>query len=420
MSEWKGSDIGDIPIEAKLIELGECLELIIDHRGKTPRKLGSDWVESGIPAISAKNIHSGSLTNHEDIRFVTKEIYERWMGDHDVETGDCLLVSEGATLGETLIWKYPLPIVLSQRVFCLRVDKSILDPYYFYYYVTTDLFQNQIIGAASGSTVMGLRQSVLLKLLVPVVDLGCQKLIGELLSSLDDKIDLLHRQNQTLEQMAETLFRQWFVEEADEGWGVGTLNDVLTVKGGTTPSTKNPEFWDGDIHWTSPRDITTLNSIYLFDTERKITEAGLKKISSGLLPKGTLLMSSRAPVGVLAFAEIPIAINQGYIAILDEKGFSKEFLFLWLKTNMDYVQSYANGSTFLEISKSAFKSLEIQIPPEELRNEFQEWIMPNFSKIKSNQTQIRTLTALRDTLLPKLMSGEVRVEMDATAKMEEA
>jgi type I restriction enzyme S subunit len=247
-----------------------------------------------------------------------------------------------------------------------------------------------------------------------------QRAISSILSSLDDKIDLLHRQNHTLEQMAETLFRQWFppvggqgVEEADDSWEIGTLNDVLTVKGGTTPSTKNPDYWDGDIHWTSPRDITTLNSIYLFDTERKITEAGLKKISSGLLPKGTLLMSSRAPVGVLAFAEVPIAINQGYIAILDDKGLSKEFLFLWLKTNMDYVQSYANGSTFLEISKSAFKSLGIQIPPKDLRNEFQEWVTPHFKKIKSNQTQIRTLTALRDTLLPKLMSGEIRLIYDS-------
>jgi len=262
------------------------------------------------------------------------------------------------------------------------------------------------------STVPGINRNHIHLEEVSIPPIEEQTAIASILSSLDDKIDLLHRQNQTLEQMAETLFREWFVENADDGWEVGTLNDVLTVKGGTTPSTKNPDYWNGNIHWTSPRDITTLNSIYLFDTERKITEAGLRKISSGLLPNGTLLMSSRAPVGVLAFAEVPIAINQGYIAILDDKGFTKEFLFLWLKTNMDYVKSYANGSTFLEISKSAFKSLEIQIPPQELRNEFQEWVTPHFRKIKSNQTQIRTLTALRDTLLPKLMSGEVRVKMN--------
>lgn len=237
-----------------------------------------------------------------------------------------------------------------------------------------------------------------------------QKSIASILSSLDDKIDLLHRQNATLEAMAETLFRQWFMEEAKEEWEEKTLDDVLSVKGGTTPSTSNPEFWGGNIGWTSPRDITNLNGIYLFDTERKITELGLSKISSGLLPKGTLLMSSRAPVGVLAFAELPVAINQGYIAIIDDRGVSKEFLYLWLKTNMDTVESYANGSTFMEISKTSFKSLVITIPPEELRISFQLLIKPQFEKVKANLIQIKNLTSLRDTLLPKLMSGEVRVK----------
>ena len=122
-------------------------------------------------------------------------------------------------------------------------------------------------------------------------------------------------------------------------------------------------------------------------------------------------MSSRAPVGVLAFAEIPLAINQGYIAILDNKGVSKEFIYLWLKTNIDVVHSFSNGSTFMEISKSAFKTLQLQIPPKKILDDFQIVVKPMFDKIKSNQTQIRTLTTLRDTLLPKLMSGELRVKI---------
>ena len=121
-------------------------------------------------------------------------------------------------------------------------------------------------------------------------------------------------------------------------------------------------------------------------------------------------MSSRAPVGVLAFAEIPVAINQAYMPIIDDKGFSKEFIYLWLKENMETVQSYANGSTFLEISKSAFKTLQISKPPKKVLTDFQSQVQPFFEKIKTNQTQIRTLTTLRDTLLPKLMNGEIKVE----------
>ncbi|MCR5697038.1 MAG: restriction endonuclease subunit S [Marinilabiliaceae bacterium] len=236
-----------------------------------------------------------------------------------------------------------------------------------------------------------------------------RKRIVSILSSLDDKIDLLHRENATLEKMAETLFRQWFVVEAKEEWEEGKLGDILTVKGGTTPSTKEPSFWDGDIAWTSPRDVTTLNGLYLFETEKRITQKGLEQISSGLLPSGTLLMSSRAPVGVLAFAEIPLAINQGYIAILDDNGYSKEFVYLWLKTNMDVVHSYSNGSTFMEISKSAFKSLDIVIPPKEEVGIFVEKIKPYFEKIRMNEIQISTLIQTRDGLLPRLMSGDVKM-----------
>ena len=121
-------------------------------------------------------------------------------------------------------------------------------------------------------------------------------------------------------------------------------------------------------------------------------------------------MSSRAPVGVLAFCEVPVAINQGYIAILDNKGYSKEFIYLWLKANIDVVHSFSNGSTFMEISKTAFKTLQLQLPPKQVMTDFQLLVKPLFNKIKSNHIQIRTLTALRDTLLPKLMSGEVRVD----------
>ncbi len=152
------------------------------------------------------------------------------------------------------------------------------------------------------------------------------------------------------------------------------------------------------------------------NTLRKISDKGLEKISSGLLPKGTLLLSSRAPVGYLAFAEIPLAINQGYIAIIDDKGFSSIFIYLWLKTNMDYVKSHANGSTFQEINKTSFKALEIVIPPIDLRLKFDEIVNDHFNKIRTNSYQIRTLQSLRDTLLPKLMSGEVRVQYDKEAE----
>ena len=331
---------------------------------------------------------------------------------YKLENGDIVIARTGATTGyNKTIKKIDFDAVFASYLIRYKIDTNKAYPFFIGYILQSSNWYDYVDAIIGGSAQPGANAKQLGSYEILLPPLPEQRAIASVLSSLDDKIDMLHRQNKTLEQMAETLFRQWFVEEVDEGWETGTLDDILSVKGGTTPSTKNPKFWNGDIHWTSPRDITNLDGVYLFDTERKITEVGLQKISSGLLPRGTLLMSSRAPVGVLAFAEVPLAINQGYIAINDDKGYSKEYLYLWLKLNMDYVQSYANGSTFLEISKSAFKTLHCILPSEDVRVEFQKQIEPLFSKIKNNQRQIRTLEKLRDTLLPKLMSGKVKVKI---------
>lgn len=328
------------------------------------------------------------------IRYVEKALYNE----------ESILIPRKGTLNNIIYKDEPFWTV--DTMFWTELNKKIIVPKYLFYQLSLIDFSNMNVGSAVPSMTIPILNDI--DIYVPSIP--AQTAIASILSSLDDKIDLLHRQNVTLEKMAETLFRQWFVEEAKEEWDEGTLDDILTVKGGSTPSTSEPAYWNGKIHWTSPKDITNLNGIYLFDTERKITELGLSKISSGLLPKGTLLMSSRAPVGVLAFCEVPVAINQGYIAILDNKGYSKEFIYLWLKANIDVVHSFSNGSTFMEISKTAFKTLQLQLPPKQVMTDFQLLVKPLFNKIKSNHIQIRTLTALRDTLLPKLMSGEVRVD----------
>ena len=148
----------------------------------------------------------------------------------------------------------------------------------------------------------------------------------------------------------------------------------------------------------------------MFDTERKITEAGLAKISSGLLPKRTLLMSSRAPIGYLAITDIEVAINQGYIAIPEHQTYSNEFMYLWCQLNMDTIENAGNGSVFQEISKSSFKDLIFFVPDENTLAKFDAFVKPTFAKIKSNTQQIQTLKSQRDTLLPKLISGEVRLK----------
>lgn len=267
-----------------------------------------------------------------------------------------------------------------------------------------------------------------------------QKSIASILGALDDKIDLNRRMNETLEAMARAIFKDWFVdfgptrakiegrepylapdlwalfpdrlddEGKPEGWERSTIGEEVEVVGGSTPSTKEPSFWDGDIYWATPKDLSSLISPVLLNTGRKISKAGLGQISSGLLPEGTVLLSSRAPIGYLAITEVPLAINQGFIAMRCEKRLPNTFVWLWTSANMEAILQNANGSTFQEISKRNFRPLTVIVPSPTTLKTFDDVVRPLYGRIASNEHESRTLAQTRDLLLPKLMSGEIRVE----------
>ena len=198
--------------------------------------------------------------------------------------------------------------------------------------------------------------------------------------------------------------------EIPKGWEVKTIGDLADVVGGTTPSTKQPAYWDGGAHaWATPKDLSGLSVPVLLDTERRITDAGLSQVGSGLLPKGTVLLSSRAPIGYLAVAEIPVAINQGFIAMTPKAGTSNLFLLLWAVLAHEEIVSRANGSTFLEISKANFRPIPVVVPPAGVMHKFEQLGRPLYERIVECTRESRTLAAMRDALLPKLISGELRV-----------
>lgn len=269
---------------------------------------------------------------------------------------------------------------------------------------------------------------------------SARRAIGSLLASLDDKIELNQRMNETLEAIARAIFRDWFVdfgptrakmagaapylaadlwelfptrldeEGKPERWRSSTIGAEVAVVGGSTPSTKENRFWDGSLAWATPRDLSRLEAPVLLGTERKITEAGLAQISSGLLPSGTVLLSSRAPIGYLAIAETPCAVNQGFIAMKCEGQVSNLYAWLWADQSMDLILQHANGSTFQEISKRNFRPLPLIVPEAPLLTAFDELVRPIFNRIISNQKESQTLAQTRDLLLPKLMSGEIRLK----------
>ena len=190
-----------------------------------------------------------------------------------------------------------------------------------------------------------------------------------------------------------------------------SVSDLADVVGGTTPSTKEAAYWDGGRHaWATPKDLSGLSAPVLLDTERRITDAGLAQVGSGLLPKGTVLLSSRAPIGYLAVAEVPVAINQGFIAMTPKTGTSNIFLLLWASNAHEEIVSRANGSTFLEISKTNFRPIRVVTSAADVMLTFEQLSRPLYERIVECAHESRTLAALRDALLPKLISGELRVK----------
>ncbi|WP_082548586.1 restriction endonuclease subunit S [Variovorax sp. Root473] len=268
--------------------------------------------------------------------------------------------------------------------------------------------------------------------------------IGNVLAALDNRIALLRETNATLEAIAQALFKSWVVDfdpvrakmegrepdgmdeaiaalfpnefDASElgrvprGWTVSPIGDVVSIAGGATPDTKNSTFWREGVHpWTTPKDLSGLATPVLLDTERKLSPAGLSKIGSGLLPRRTLLLSSRAPIGYLALTEVPLAINQGYIAMTPGGRLPPLYLLFWCRQNMEVIKARANGSTFMEISKKAFRPIPVLVPPQPVVEAFMAVAEAIFERLVENEKQAQTLASLRDGLLPRLISGQLRL-----------
>jgi len=353
---------------------------------------------------------------------ITDEDYQELIRNGcNPKKGDVLFSKDG-TIGLVQYVKEDMELVLLSSIAIFRPNENKINGKFLSYCLKNPTTKKNIKdNYKSGSALprIVLKDFKKLELEIPQ-DLAKQSRIASILSSLDDRIELNLQINKTLEAIAQAIFKEWFVDfrypgfdgepvaGLPKGWMKVTLAEAVIVKGGSTPSTSNPEYWDGEHYWATPRDLSGLKSPVLLNTERRISDSGVKQISSGVLPKGTLLLSSRAPIGYLAINQIPVSINQGFIAV-QGKLVSNLFMLLWLKRNMDLIKGRANGSTFQEISKSSFREIGISIPNSELLNNFDQIIYPVFERIVSNEKENQTLTKVRDALLPKLMTSKIRV-----------
>jgi len=264
---------------------------------------------------------------------------------------------------------------------------------------------------ATGTTFGELAGSVLKSLVFLFPPLPEQRAIASVLSSLDDKIDLLHRENKTLEAMAETLFRQWFIEEAKDEWEEVPLSFLGDIVCGKTPPTKRKEYFGGNIPFIKIPDMR--GNAFVFQTSDTLTEEGEQSQNNKTLPPKSICVSCIATVGLVSMTAKESQTNQQINSIVPKKDFYRYYLYLFMKNSVDLLIAMASGGTAtLNLNTGDFSKIEVTLPNEYELKKFHKTVEPMFDRIYLNQTQIRTLEKLRDTLLPKLMSGEVRVKYE--------
>lgn len=364
--------------EWKTYVLEEIIDKFIDYRGKTPKK-----TLSGVPLITAKIVKNGRLLPPNE--FISKEDYLSWMTRGFPQMNDVVLTTE-APLGEVALIQDE-NVALAQRIITLKTNKKICDSIFLKYYLQSDEGQALLLSRASGSTVEGIKAAELKKIIVTIPNLSTQKRISSILFLIDNKISLLHHQNATLEKMAETIYRQWFIEEAKEDWKDGTLGDIIDLNYGK--SLKE------ELRTGKGYPVVGSSGIVGYHSEYLVEGPGIV-----IGRKGTL--------GVVVYLKDNFfPIDTTYYVTPKKSSLLPYYNYCLLKSiNFEELNS---DSAVPGLNRNIALAWEIKIPPINKIIEFNNWSQDFFKKIESNQQQIQILTQLRDTLLPKLMSGEIKV-----------
>jgi len=370
-----------------------------------------DFSESGLPVIKIAELNNGisSSTAYTD---------KTYSQDVFLTKGDYVFSWSGNPETSIDIYKYNLPDGwLNQHIFKVTPKTEIIDKGFFFYLMKFLKPYFKKIATNKQTTGLGhVTISDLQRMSVALPPLPTQQKIAAILSSLDDKIELNNKINTNLEQQAGALFKNWFVDfepfggKMPEGWKVGKLSEIGTIVGGSTPSKAKKEYYTNKgIAWITPKDLSNDKSKFISHGEIDITELGFKNSSAIKMPKGTVLYSSRAPIGYIAISKNEVTTNQGFKSVIPNVNVGNGYIYYFLKSNYELIDSLASGSTFKEISGSAMKNIPVLVPDEQTLLDFQSFCFGIFDKQEKLEEENRKLASLRESLLPKLMNGEIGV-----------
>ncbi|GBC61389.1 restriction endonuclease subunit S [Desulfonema ishimotonii] len=441
-SEWTEITIGD---------LGKVIT------GKTPSTHDDANFGGHIPFVTPRDLNgTRKITKTE--RYLT-EMGTKSIKNAVIPAHAVMISCIGSDMGKAAIASECC--VTNQQINSIIVGKQF-DHKYVYYNLSTR--KDEIRGLAGGSAqpILNKRNFSQLDILLP--PLPEQRAIAHILGSLDDKIELNRRMNETLEAMAQAMFKSWFVdfdpvidnalaagneipetlkekaavrkslgdarkplpeeirnlfpsefEYSDEmgwipkGWEVKTLDELVDLIGGGTPKTSVIEYWNGNIPWFSVVDAPNVTDVFVIDTEKHITQLGLDKSSTKILPIGTTIVSARGTVGKCAMTGKPVAMNQSCYGVRGKSNISNTFVYYTIREKVTDLQRSGHGSVFNTITRDTFKTIQMPFGETDLTQELEKQIKPDFDRILANCHQIENLSNLRDTLLPKLLSGEIRI-----------
>ena len=427
--------------------------------GATPRGGQEVYLKDGPYAlIRSQNVHNNRF-NYDGLAFINQQ-QATALDNVEVFADDVLLNITGDSVARACqVASDVLPARVNQHVAIIRPDPNKLSPRFLRYFLVRPEIQAMLLSwAGAGGTRNALTKGMIESLDVQApMDVAEQRAIAHILGTLDDKIELNRRMNETLEEMARALFKSWFVDfepvrdkmagkipdfglicdrmtekgaelpkriadlfpdrlvdselgEIPEGWEVGVLDDAIELLSGGTPRTSVASYWDGDIPWYAAKDAPALSDVFVLDTERTITQAGVENSSTKILPVGTTIITARGTVGRLACLGVPMAMNQTCYGIRGARSYPDFFTYWIVRKAVDELQSRTHGTIFDTITRQTFKIVDMVLPPVNVAEAFECTVNSIMERILNNLHESHSLAALRDTLLPKLVSGELRVD----------
>jgi type I restriction enzyme, S subunit len=400
---YKQTEVGVIPEDWEVATATKVCEIIIDCKNRTP-----PVIEGGeFAVVRTPNVRNGRFV-YDDLRFTDESSFHEWTARAIPQIGDILITRE-APLGEVCLVPKELKVCLGQRMMLYRPDQSKIDSAFFLYSLMAPIVQRCLLKKIGGSTVGHAKVDDIRNVSIPLPPTKAeQEAIACTLSDIDALIESLDRLLTKKRQIKQGAMQELL--RSKDGWVEKKLSEIAEIRSGGTPSTSRYEFWDGDILWCTPTDITALKGYkYLVNTSRLITSQGLSSSSAEMIPANSVVMTSRATIGECAINKIPVSTNQGFKNFIPFDETNVEFLYYLLQTQKQRFISLCGGSTFLEIGKNQLSEFLIELPPLLEQIEIADILSDMDAEIGSIESKLTKTRQLKQGMMHELLTGRIRL-----------